>query len=212
MARTRWPPGSVNPGLLHRTGRSDRQRRWVPQRAWAPAGRSIRRTTSRRQPIRRPSRDPGPTLRPHHRKTAEAGPNHHLHPPCRFGDMGAFDPSAHAVFLTVAAIPWKCGHFPLADSCNFGSSSEYRTPVHLWFLASGLCAGHGLTGRAAARAGQARACPCFLPQGPQRSPGSRPARRGRRRQAVRSSLEAGGAAPYPRAARPPAWNAAAARR
>jgi hypothetical protein len=22
MARTRWPPGSVNPGLLHRTGRS----------------------------------------------------------------------------------------------------------------------------------------------------------------------------------------------
>jgi hypothetical protein len=82
MARTRWPPGSVNPGLLHRTGRSDRHRRWVPQRAWVPAGRSIRRTTSRRQPIRRPSRDPGPTLRPHHRKTAEAGPNHHLHPPC----------------------------------------------------------------------------------------------------------------------------------
>ena len=38
MARTRWPPGSVNPGLLHRTGRSDRQRRWVPKRAWAPAG------------------------------------------------------------------------------------------------------------------------------------------------------------------------------
>jgi DDE superfamily endonuclease len=29
MARTRWPPGSVNPGLLHRTGRSDRQRRWL---------------------------------------------------------------------------------------------------------------------------------------------------------------------------------------
>ena len=34
------------------------------------------------------------------------------------------------------AIPWKRGHFPLADSCNFASSSEYRTPVHLWFLAS----------------------------------------------------------------------------
>jgi hypothetical protein len=31
MARTRWPPGPVNPGLLHRTGRSDRQRRWVPK-------------------------------------------------------------------------------------------------------------------------------------------------------------------------------------
>ena len=28
------------------------------------------------------------------------------------------------------AIPWKRGHFPLADSCNFGSSSDYRTPVH----------------------------------------------------------------------------------
>jgi len=30
-----------------------------------------------------------------------------------------------------AAIPWKRGHFPLADSCNFGCSSDYRTPVHL---------------------------------------------------------------------------------
>ena len=30
MARTRWPPGPVNPGLLHRTGRSGRQRRQVP--------------------------------------------------------------------------------------------------------------------------------------------------------------------------------------
>ena len=70
-----------DPGLLHRTGRSDRQRRWVPK-SLGP-GRSIRRTTSRRQPIRRPSRDPGPTLRPHHRKPAEAGPNHHPHPPCR---------------------------------------------------------------------------------------------------------------------------------
>jgi len=84
MARTRWPPGPVNPGLLHRTGRSGQQRRWVPQRAWAPAGRSIRRTTSRRQPIRRPSRDPGPTPSPHHPKAAEAEPNRYLHPPCRF--------------------------------------------------------------------------------------------------------------------------------
>jgi hypothetical protein len=32
MARTRWPSGPVNPGLLPRPGRSDRQRRWVPQK------------------------------------------------------------------------------------------------------------------------------------------------------------------------------------
>ena len=50
------------------------------------------------------------------------------------------------------------------------------------------------TGRAAPWAGQAGACPYFLPEGPQRSPGSRPA--AGRRAAVRSSLEAGGAAPY----------------
>ena len=31
MARTRWPPGPVNPGLLHRLGRSGRHRRWVPE-------------------------------------------------------------------------------------------------------------------------------------------------------------------------------------
>jgi hypothetical protein len=30
-----------------------------------------------------------------------------------------------------AAIPWKRGHFPLAVPCDFGSSSDYRTPVHL---------------------------------------------------------------------------------
>ena len=41
------------------------------------------------------------------------------------------------------AIPWKCGHFPLADSCDFGSSSDYRTPVHLWFLASVCVPGTG---------------------------------------------------------------------
>ena len=40
MARTRWPPGPVNPGLLPRPGRSDRQRRWVPEKPGArPAGR-----------------------------------------------------------------------------------------------------------------------------------------------------------------------------
>src|SRR5438477_2541908 len=32
MARTRWPLDPENPGLLPRPGRSDRQRRWVPQK------------------------------------------------------------------------------------------------------------------------------------------------------------------------------------
>ena len=54
-----------------------------------------------------------------------------------------------------------------------------------------------LTCRSAARrVGQAWACPRFLPQGSQRSPGSGPARRAVAA-AMRSSLEAGGAAPYP---------------
>ena len=82
MARTRWPPGSVTPASC--TGQADQTGSTGGcQRTRAPAGRSIRKTTSRRQPIRRPSRDPGPALPPHHRKPAEAGPNHHPHPPCR---------------------------------------------------------------------------------------------------------------------------------
>jgi len=35
----------------------------------------------------------------------------------------------------VVAIPWKCGHFSLVDSCNFASSSDYRTPAHFVALA-----------------------------------------------------------------------------
>src|SRR5215469_17333718 len=75
MARTRWPPGPVNPGLWHRPGRSDRQRRWVPKN-WGPADRSISRQPKRRRPIRRSDRTQHPTLRPHHRRTPEAGPKH----------------------------------------------------------------------------------------------------------------------------------------
>ncbi|MGH3123457.1 MAG: hypothetical protein ACRDND_20905 [Streptosporangiaceae bacterium] len=39
------------------------------------------------------------------------------------------------VLLPELAIPWKCGHFPLADSCSFASLSDYRTPVHFVSLA-----------------------------------------------------------------------------
>jgi hypothetical protein len=75
MARTRWPSGPVNPDLLPRPGRSDRQRRWVPENL-GPADRSSRRTAraaSAESEVR-----PGPrfpTLRAHHIKIREAGPD-----------------------------------------------------------------------------------------------------------------------------------------
>jgi hypothetical protein len=40
MARTRWPPVPVNPGLLHGTGRSGRHRRQLPK-TWDPADESL---------------------------------------------------------------------------------------------------------------------------------------------------------------------------
>jgi hypothetical protein len=42
MARTRWPP-DPGPGLLHRTGRSGRHRRQVPQKP-GPGRRIVSRT------------------------------------------------------------------------------------------------------------------------------------------------------------------------
>jgi hypothetical protein len=58
MARTRWPPGPVNPGLLPRPGRSDRHRRWVPEPGARPTDRLAGQPV-RRQPNRRSGRDPG---------------------------------------------------------------------------------------------------------------------------------------------------------
>jgi hypothetical protein len=76
--------GSVNPGLLHRPGRSDRQRRCVPE---AGPGRQIDlKTAERHRPIRRSGRDPG--LRPYARtrpKPRKQGRRHYPHPPCRIG-------------------------------------------------------------------------------------------------------------------------------
>jgi hypothetical protein len=71
MARTRWPPGPVNPGLLPRPGGSDRQRRRVP-RAWAGRHQCAGQPRTGRQPVCRSDRDPGPTLRPDLRQTMEA--------------------------------------------------------------------------------------------------------------------------------------------
>jgi hypothetical protein len=64
----------VNPGLLHRTGRSGRHRRWVPI-TWDPADESLEGQPDRASADSevRPGPRP-PTLRPHHRKTAQAGP------------------------------------------------------------------------------------------------------------------------------------------
>ena len=91
MARTRWPPGPVNPGLLPRPGRSDRQRRWVPENL-GPGRQGVIKT-ARAAPADsevRPGPRP-PTLRPHQPKTTQAGPEaekqgqeHYPHPPCRF--------------------------------------------------------------------------------------------------------------------------------
>jgi hypothetical protein len=74
MARTRWPPDPENPGLLPRPGRSDRQRRWVPQKPGP--GRQI---DSQDSPsgVSRFGGQAGtqaPTLRPRQIKAREAGP------------------------------------------------------------------------------------------------------------------------------------------
>src|SRR5437763_826287 len=72
-----WHPlaaGPVNPGLLPRTGRSGRHRRWVPEKLGP--GRQIDLRTARAASADSEVR-PGPrpqTLRPYQAKTTEAGP------------------------------------------------------------------------------------------------------------------------------------------
>src|SRR6202040_2787293 len=75
MARTRWPVGTGKPRPLVQAG----QIRPAPPagavKTWGPADRSSRRTarTASAESEVRPGPRP-PTLRPHHRKTAQAGP------------------------------------------------------------------------------------------------------------------------------------------
>src|SRR6476620_11804739 len=74
VARTRWPPDLRTPASC--TGRADQT--GTPAGAtktWDPAGRSFRRTAeaASAESEVRPGPRP-PTLRPHHRKTAQAGP------------------------------------------------------------------------------------------------------------------------------------------
>src|SRR5258708_17053397 len=83
MARTRWPPGPVRPGLLPRPGRSDRQRRWVPKNL-GPADRSFRRTTRMASADSEVRPEPRPlTIPPRQLIAREAGPKGYPHPPCR---------------------------------------------------------------------------------------------------------------------------------
>jgi hypothetical protein len=71
MARTRWPSGPVNPGLLPRPGRSDRQRRWVPKAGTRPTSRSQDSPNG----VGRFGRQAGTQAsRPHQAKTTEARP------------------------------------------------------------------------------------------------------------------------------------------
>ena len=207
-------------GAAGRQASRDRDARRIPrQDAWCAVGdrtgavpRSVRPTAAdgRLRAVRRLRHTAGRAHRPV-RGAARARPGRGWCPAAAQRLPATGPASVHRDRRRDGARRDPVRHGPLtslSDSCNFvplrvSNASSPLVP------GAGLCAGHGLTGRAAPRAGQARACPCFRPEGPQRSPGSGPARRGRRRQAVRSSLEAGGAAPYPRAARPPAWNAAA---
>src|SRR5215467_4891202 len=63
-----------------------------------PGRQLVRRTTRIASADSEVRPDPGPTLRPHHRQTAEAGPSTYPHPPCRLwaGDRGACRPVGRA--------------------------------------------------------------------------------------------------------------------
>jgi len=65
--------------------------------------------------------------------------------------------------LGEAAIPSKCGHLRIVDSCNFAHLSDYRTPVHLCRPGVAWCAGSGGHRTRRAPGGAGWACPLFLP-------------------------------------------------
>ena len=75
LARTRASLSPAGHREYSAPGRSDRHRWQVPLKPWGPADRSSRRTarTASAEPEVRPAPRP-PTLRPHHRKTTQAGP------------------------------------------------------------------------------------------------------------------------------------------
>ena len=116
MARTRWPPdweplasgpGQAEPG---------RHRRWVPK-TWDPADRSSRRTarTASAESEVRPGPRP-PTLRPHHRKSTEAGPEATIHSlPAEYGmyeGAGLRFAGSHRMAGFRGVVDLSCGRRP----------------------------------------------------------------------------------------------------
>jgi hypothetical protein len=88
MARTRWPSDPRTPGLWQ--GQADQPAsRQVPEPGTRPT-RPQQDSQARRQPISRSGRVPGPTLRPDHPRTTEAGLcRTQSEPPCRLGTCQA---------------------------------------------------------------------------------------------------------------------------
>jgi hypothetical protein len=110
MARTRWPPGPVNPGLLPRPGRSGRLRRQVPEKPGArPAGR-YQDSPSGVGRFGGQAGTQAPTLRPRQPQTTEAGPEaekhgqkHYPHPPCRIGGTARYRLALRRPFVTTVS-------------------------------------------------------------------------------------------------------------
>jgi Adenylate and Guanylate cyclase catalytic domain len=57
--------------------------------------------------------------------------------------------SPRACVAAAAGFPSNRGDFPIADSCNFAASSDYRTPVHFVPWRSSVCPGRGIRTRRA---------------------------------------------------------------
>src|SRR6266487_3516100 len=103
----------------------------------------------------------------------------------------------------------ETSRYLVADSCNLASPSEFRTPVHLWFLASVCAPGHGVPDAPRPGAGQAGPARISCLRGPQRSLALKPGPQGRRRRRCAAGLTPEGQPVPSRGAspRPPARSA-----
>src|SRR5215469_5592203 len=150
MARTRWPSDLANPGLLHRPGRSDRQRRWVPKEP-GPGRQVVSEDNQRRQPISRSGRDPG------HRPYAQTNPkprkqgrSTYPHPPCRIGAAAAWVSTAKRVAQILRLCAGAATAFALSESTTSilsdipcASRLDGPEPASVGRLVLGPAAGRG---------------------------------------------------------------------